>query len=271
MRLPARRLAVPLDSFDGIAVRSASTGGLDGAFIVEVLAERTDGDIVIRNVHDAGKISVEPVQTTIEPDLLYPLLRGRDVQRWKANPSVNIVLAQDPEARTGIAESVMRDNLPLTYEYLSRFKPQMLVRAAFRKFYEPSDPFYSMYNIGSYTLAPWKTVWRQQASVMTAAVCGPINGRPVVPNHKLTLVPTETPEEAHYLCAVLNSTVVAAVVKGYTIPTGITTHVLDHVAVPRFDPTNPGHAELAELARLAAQTGTADDKRIDELVLSLWL
>lgn len=249
----------------------AYTGGLDGAFLVEITGRRTDRNLAIRNLHDAGKIKVEAVNTTIESDLVYPLLRGRDVQRWTASPSTNIVLAQDPVTRQGIAESVMRDDLPLTYEYLSRFRPQMVARAAFRKFFEPSDPFYSMYNVGSYTLSPWKTVWRQQASVMTAAVCGSIQGRVVIPNHKLTLVPTETPEEAHYLCAVLNSTVVAGVVRGYAIPTGITTHVLDHVAIPRYDPTNPGHVELAELARLASNSGTADDQQIDDLVLSLWL
>ena len=95
-----------------------------------------------------------------------------------------------------------------------------------------------MYNVGPYTIAPWKVVWRQQASWMTAAVQGPLDGRAVIPNHKLTLVPVETELEAHFLCAVLNSAVVRGIVAGYAIPTGITTHVLEHVAVPRFDPAN---------------------------------
>lgn len=248
----------------------AYTGGLDGAFWIKVLAERTDGHLLIRNLHDTGKIEVERVEAVIEPDLVYPLLRGRDVHRWRARPSVSIILAQDPDTRNGFPEAWLRSRLALTHEYLARFEAQLRRRAAFRKYFSASDPFYSMYNVGPYTLAPWKTVWRQQAVVMTAAVVGPLNGRPVIPNHKLTLVPAASEDEAHFICAVLNSGVVRRIVAGYALPTGMTAHILDHVRIPRFDPNDALHQGLADFSRRATAGQAVIDTQLDDLVNTLW-
>jgi hypothetical protein len=247
------------------------TGGLNGAYWIDVLASRTDGTLFIRNLHDAGKIKVERVETTIEPDLVYPLLRGRDVRRWRAAPSVSILLAQDPETRTGYPESWMRERLPLTYEYLTAFKTQIEARASrVVRDLMAKGAFYSMYAVGPYTIAPWKVVWREQASRMTAAVCGAIAGRPVIPDHKLMLVPVESDAEGHYLCAILNSPAVASLVTAYTTSTSISTHVLDHVRVPRFNPADPLHADLAALGAQAARKGSVDDAKLDALARRLW-
>jgi SAM-dependent methyltransferase len=252
------------------AWEGCNTGGLNGAYWLEVLARRTDGALLIRNLHDVGRIPVEPVETTVEPDLIFPLLRGRDVQRWRTQPSAWIVLAQDPQTRVGYDTHWLRERLPLTFEYLARFEAQLRARAAFRKYYEPSDPFYSMYNVGPNTVAPWKVVWREQATSMTTAVCGPIDGRPVIPDHKLMSVPVETDAEADFLCAVLNSQPVAAIVAGYTVSVSISTHVLEHVRIPRYDPANELHHEIAEVGRLARETGAADEAALERLVSRLW-
>ena len=40
---------------------------------------------------------LKQVRAPIEPDLLYPLLRGRDISRWHAAPSAWILLPQSRE------------------------------------------------------------------------------------------------------------------------------------------------------------------------------
>ena len=130
--------------------------------------------------------------------------------------------------------------------------------------------FYSMYAVGPYTIAPWKVVWREQASRMTAAVCGAIAGRPVIPDHKLMMVPVESDSEGHYLCAILNSPAVVGLVTAYTTSTSISTHVLDHVRVPKFDPADPLHAELAAFGASATKKGSADDAKLEQLARRLW-
>jgi hypothetical protein len=112
---------------------------------VEVLAERTDGTLLIRNLHDIGRISVQPVESTVEPDT-----------------------------------------------------------------------------------------------------------------------------EADFLCAVLNSQPVAAIVAGYTVSVSISTHVLEHVGIPRYDPANELHCEIAEVGRSARETGAADEAALERLVSRLW-
>ena len=254
------------------AYAGSYTGGLNGAYWVQVLAQRTDGTLLIRNLYNVGRIAVEPVETTIEPDLVFPLLRGRDVQRWSAQPSASIVLAQDPETRGGHVEAWMRQCLPLTYEYLARFESQLRARrSGVVRDLMDKGAFYSMYAIGPYTMAPWKVVWREQATRMTAAARGPLDGRPVIPDHKLMAVPADGETEAHFLCAVLNSQTVVDIVTAYAVSVSISTHVLENVCVPRFDPANDLHSEIAETGKVAAASGSADAALLDELVRKLWL
>ena len=64
---------------------------------IRILAHLPNGELLIENLHDVGKKKVERVQASIEPDLVYPLLRGRDVQRWQdRNRQLYIILSQDP-------------------------------------------------------------------------------------------------------------------------------------------------------------------------------
>ena len=143
------------------------------------MEKRPNGELLIENLHDVGKIKVKHLQTVIEPDLIYPLLRGRDVQRWQAKPSAHIILAQDPQTRKGIPEAEMKRRWPKTYAYLKQFegsrrKPKrgtLRGRSGYRQYFKPSDPFYSMYNVGPYTMAEWKVVWREQSSLFQAALC----------------------------------------------------------------------------------------------------
>jgi hypothetical protein len=64
---------------------------------------------------------------TVEPDLLYPLLRGRDVQRWQATPSAWIIVPQAPKEPSASAFPSQKCKLqtfyPKTYEYLKNFVP----------------------------------------------------------------------------------------------------------------------------------------------------
>lgn len=81
------------------AYQGVNTGGLNGCFWIRVLDKRPGGELLIENLHDVGEIEVKQVQAVIEPDLVYPLLRGSDVHRWYAEPSAHIILAQDPKRR----------------------------------------------------------------------------------------------------------------------------------------------------------------------------
>ncbi|MEN3027625.1 MAG: SAM-dependent DNA methyltransferase, partial [Chlorobiota bacterium] len=139
-------------------------------------------------------------------------------------------------------------------------------------------PFYSMSEIGDYTFAQWKVVWREQASKMTASVIGPCDGRPTVPDHKLMLVDCGSEEEAHFVCACLNSSLGQFVAQSYAVEIQMDPHILDHIRIPRFDPSNSVHIRLAELSQEAHEAAKAGDEKrlqrieseIDQTAAKLW-
>ena len=75
---------------------------------------------------------------------------------------------------------------------MKQFEPLLGGRAAYRR-YQGQKPFYSMYNVGTYTLAPIKVVWRRMDRRIRAAVVEPVDDpllgrRPVVPQETCVLV-----------------------------------------------------------------------------------
>lgn len=71
----------------------------------------------------------------------------------------------------------------------------------------------------------------------------------IIPNEKLMLVPLYSEEEAYYLCGVLNSVFVRAIVASYVVKTEISTHILNIVKPPKYDPYNNLHKKIAELSK----------------------
>jgi len=151
--------------------RAGSCTWLNGVYWLKVIEPGVEGRVIVENLHDVGKIPIPRARADIEPDLLYPLLRGRDVGRWRAHPSAHILVTQDPGTRTGYDEVWMRTTLTHTYLYLKQFESQLRKRSGYRKYFDPEvDPFYTMYNVAEYTFSPIKVVWGALAHTVSAAV-----------------------------------------------------------------------------------------------------
>jgi hypothetical protein len=255
------------------------TGGANGVFWLEIMAERPGGQLMVANATEEAKKKVSPTQAAVEAELVFPLLRGANVTRWSAKPSLSILITHEPTMRlNAIPVSRMQRDFPKAYSYLARFKDFLLKRAAFKRYFKEDAPFYSLFDIGEYTFAPWKVVWREQADELTAAVLGPQDRRPVIPDHKIMMVACGSRSEAHFLCAALNSAPSRFVVAAYTIQTQMDTHILENVAVPRFSKSDRTHSRLVELSEAAheatAKGQTAEVERIeaeiDRAAARLW-
>jgi hypothetical protein len=241
---------------------------------------------MVTNITEGQKRDIPEVPlTALEPDLLYPLLRGRDVKRWQAQPSAWILMVQDPEKRQGIDEKEIQLNYPKTWSYLKQFEVALGQRKSrgVTDMVEQGAPFYTMFAISDYTFAPHKVVWRYIATEFTCAVVSDyedeyLGKRLVVPDHRLMTVRVTTSEEAHYLCGVLNSAPSRFLVQSYVVETQISTHALQNMRVPEFDPKNPLHLKLAQCSEQAhsfAAIGedkalSAVEDEIDRLAGQLW-
>jgi hypothetical protein len=68
-----------------------------GIFWLEIREFLSNGNLLVRNLTEYGKRKIQSVEETIEPDLVYPAVRGADIQRWKATPGIHVLMSQDPE------------------------------------------------------------------------------------------------------------------------------------------------------------------------------
>jgi len=239
---------------DYTAHEGSNTGGANGVYWIEILDKLQNGNLRIQNLPEMGRKDIVQREGEIEPDLVYPLLRGRDIDRYSASTELHLVVAQNPEERDGIPERVMRSDMGLrkTYQFLKQFKEPLLERATHAV---SEEPFYDMFGIGPYTVAEHKVVWREVSNEMIAAVVGNkddewLGSKPIVPAHTAVLIACDSAEEAHYICALLNSIFPQNIVKGY-VELHPSPHVMDNLKIPRFDPDNQTHQRLAELSEQA--------------------
>jgi hypothetical protein len=190
----------------------------------------------------------------LEPEHLYPLLRGEDVAPFKATPKEFVVV---PHAKDNPASPLPLAKLPKkTREFFAEFQSILRARKKFRNFEPNVRDWHGLYSVLNATFSPHKVVWREMASgsgLIAAAVSfsklptGDV--KTVMPDHKLTIIPCVSEDEADYLAAFLNSDVSNLIVRSYAVATGISTHILDRVAIPRFVPRNALHKQLAALGR----------------------
>lgn len=215
----------------------------------------------------------------IEPDLVYPLARGRDISRWNARPSAHIILTQDPHTRKGIAETTMKRQYPKTFAYLKHFEQLLRQRSGFRQYFRPTDPFYSVYNVGPHTLAIYKVVWAGQVAFELDAAVVDVNdaGRPIVMDQTAYQVPFRSKEEARFFCGVLNSTPTRALYKVVAYK-HTSMNFIQNVRIPQYDVMNFEHRSIAEHAALcqaAAISGNRDqqirlEEAIDRFSATMW-
>ena len=271
----------------GQSVYQAHAGActwLNGVYWVRILKRLPNGNLLIENLYDVGKIKVEKVQMAVEPDLVYPLLRGRDVQRWKAEPSAYIILAQDPQTRAGIPEKTMKLKYPKTYTYFKKFEDQLRKRSGFRQYFKPNDPFWSMYNVGPYTSSPIKIMWRQFIPHLNMVVTLEssdtyLGMRFPLTNHVVSFVQFADFQEAYYFSATGNSTMTSFINASYSTGKSFgAPHILNHIAIPKFNPKDSTHQALAKLSQRcheAAVKGLTDtvaelEAEIDQAAAKLW-
>jgi hypothetical protein len=204
--------------------------------------------LIVTNLADTGKKKVRKVTVAVEDAFVNRLVRGKDIGRWIWKSEFQIILPQDPDYPSkAMSEGTLKIKFPKTFGYFKSFEKEIRNCALLKQFFDPQvDPFYSSYNVGEYSYAPYKVIWKEICPEIEAAVIA--EGENVIPDHKLVLVSFDQPEPAYFLSALLNSSPVSLFVRSYTVQTSISGHIFDYVALPQYSKGNNLHQKIATLA-----------------------
>ncbi|MCL4476011.1 MAG: hypothetical protein M1508_07285 [Nitrospirae bacterium] len=143
-------------------------------------------------------------------------------------------------------------------------------------------PFYSMYNISNLSFAKYRVTWKRMASKMNAVVISSMRTdfgtKKLISTDTTSFFAVNDKDEAHYLCAILNSEIIDDFIKsfssagrGFGAPS-----VMNNLAIPKFNPDNKIHMKLAELSEEAhnlvkkGKPAEHFENEIDDLVRKLW-
>lgn len=238
------------------------TGKQRGLVTIENMVERSRLDAVKR-------IGVR--QGFVEPDLVFPMVGGRNIDKWGINSNVHMLV---PHYTTGdgiyrgIPDAVLRTKYPRTYQWLYENFHDVLLETRIRsaKFFDPNQfPWYRLDNVGEYTFKPYKMLWKEQSTAMNCCVvstldCPYIGNKLVVTDSKVLSSSFDDKNEAFYLCGVLNSSEIEEIIQGYTISTNRGIDIVNNIKIPKYNPQNNRHIKIAELSIRAHDAYQKGDK-----------
>ena len=235
--------------------------GAKGIYLVDIISEK-DGLIKIKNIiersrlEEAKKLGIH--EGYVEKGLIYPLVGGRNIEKWGICSNLYIVLphySSGSSIYSGIPESELKVKFPNTFNWLYYFHDLLLsTRITSGKFFNPkTQPFYRLDNVGPYTFSPYYVVWREQNKTMVSCVLGDIDTKflgkkKAVVDSKVLFCPLSSKEEAYYLCGILNSATIAHIIDSYTISTNRGIDVLKNIRIPLFSALNKVHKKISDLS-----------------------
>jgi hypothetical protein len=287
-----------------------------GVYWIELLPGGRKTAPLVSNLPELGKTKIDKVPpTAVEADYLFPALRGRDIGRWTFQQKLWVFLFNRSTKREDLVlETTLKKECPKTYEFFLQFRDVLLNRANYWKFFArevessaqleskpgkeyvrrvsanrngfvyevATAPFYSTFNIGPYTFAPYRVCWSRMSGTIRAYVISDIDTelgiKQLIPTDTATIVPFEKSIEAHYFCALVNSRPFQEFVSSFSSAgRGFgSAAILQRVKLPRFDTKDTVHAGLARLSEKChkdAATGrdlSEAEAEIEALVQRVW-
>jgi hypothetical protein len=267
--------------------RKGVTADLNGAYFVELLGQGSSaGTVKVRTKPKSGRKRLPLIDRDVDAALIYPLLKSASqVRAFSYKPAATVAIVPNKRITAIPPEAEFRVKYSATYKYFKRINSvkdeegaQLLEgRSTWKSRMRPMGaPFYAVYNVGAYTFSKFKVVWAEMGSGIVAALVSTqtlpygIGTKPTVPDHKIYFVSTASAEEAHFLCAMLNSEPVQEFVNSFTIKIQVGT-IFRLLRLPKYDADNTTHTELVKLSKTAHRSGISAtlQEQIDALAWKL--
>lgn len=242
--------------------------GAKGVYILKHPSKTSSGLLQIEN--DISRQRRQDVidkgvnKGKIEEEYVFPMLGGRNISKWKVVSNEFMLVPHTIEHKYGIPEDKLALEFPETHQWLSYYREELLkTRIQNGKFFNQTiNPFYRLDNVGDYTYAPYKVLWKEQTGSMSAVVVSSYyksipnadrtifsKDKTIVIDSKVLMLGLYNEMEAYYVCGIINSPSIIAIIDGYAISTNRGIDVLKYLAIPKFDDSNHIHLLIAETSK----------------------
>lgn len=252
--------------------RGYETRGLDGLFTFRLLTERpAAGRVRIVNEPEEGMNTRGETarEATVESDLLWPLVKGEDVERWRVRGTSRywFVPYIPCEQVTDVTVERCRARSPRLYRYLAPWIPRFKARSGYRSAFSDdfpwalSGPTDHLKSSGALLCVRYLATRGRPGAAVVVARDFPELGRTTlpIPNNKSNIYYCDE-DEAHYLAAFINSSPAQEALGRFAVSTGVTPAAIGRLPLPRFDAQDQQHRALSDLGRAAAAAVDAPDE-----------
>lgn len=269
-------------------IRQGLNFGISTVYWFDII-KRLGNKIRIKNGSEKGKkFEVDTTEATIERDLVYPLVKSRNIEKWKLKDYIYALVPQ--KKTTDDNEAELKTRYPDTWEYLKKYK--IVLEQGRKSVWFKGKPFYKIYGLGKYSWAPFKVMWvrmgyKPKFVVINRTLDTFLGTKLILPGEVCAFVSERdkngdfiTEDEAHYICAVLNSKAILAALDTITQKgkSGLPKSIIDQIQLVKYNKSNELHKKLSELskkAHLAARKNEYEtvkkiENEIDATVLLLY-
>lgn len=227
----------------------------DGLMLIENCIERQRRkDFLKKGVH----------KEKVEETYIFPMLGGRNIAKWQVKSNEYILVPHTAKYKYGIPVRELAKTAPKTSDWLNFYHDELLAsRIQNGKFFNANtQPYYRLDNVGEYTYAPYKVLWKEQTGSMSAVVVGSYlesipdadntlfsEDKTIVVDSKVLMLGLDNSDEAYYVCGIINAKDIVEVIDGYAISTNRGVDVLKYLAISKYETTNKTHQTISNLSR----------------------
>lgn len=210
-----------------------------------------------------SKYKVPQRNVLLETEFLHPMVKGKNITPFHVELSDYIVPFpyDSSNPQVPIIMDELAERAPKLARYYMENKDLLVSQTGYadRIIGKKDAEFYALARVGAYSYAKYYVAFRDNtkwAAAVVTDVSTPWGGlkRPVFQNHAVSICERDdetfiTLDEAHYICGILNTNIVAKYME--TSSDARSFPIRPRFKIPRFDENNVIHKQIGELSKKA--------------------